>query len=185
MLLKSAFYTVKVQLTPVFSAQYIALGLTGNVKLWQHWRLQVFLTPQIALTSLELGTGDTASLPCKPTPHRSICTTKDRWSQGIGDREGLFFLLHPCFSFASDGYLYCQLIHFPLQHLFASFLLQFMNGRMLKMWKNAVFKWMCASNLSLKPQYWSLRKLGEGENRPGCCSCCLLHPFQCITSWLW
>lgn len=33
MLLKSAFYTIKIQLNAFFSAQYIALGLTGNVKL--------------------------------------------------------------------------------------------------------------------------------------------------------
>lgn len=85
-----------------------------------------------------------------------------------------FFLLHHCSSFASGGCLYCHLIHFPLQHLFDSFLLQFMTGRTLKMWMNAV---LFATNLSLKLLYWSLRKLGEGESRPGCCFSCLLHSF--------
>lgn len=175
MLLKSAFYTIKIQLNAFFSAQYIALGLTGNVKLWQQWRFQAAETPQIALTPLKVGTGNPTSLPHQHTPYRSMCTTKDSWSQGTGDTEGLFFLLHPCSSFASDGCLYCQLIHFPLQHLFVSFLLRLMNGGTLKMWMNAV---LLASNLSLKLLYWSLIKLGEWESRPGRCSCCLLHPFN-------
>lgn len=70
---------------------------------------------------------------------------------------------------------------FATSLLFASFLLQYMNGRTLKLWMNAV---LFASYLSLKLQCWSLSNLGEGQRRPGHCSCCLLHPIQYTPNWL-
>lgn len=94
MLLKSTFYTIKIQLKPVFSTQYFTLGLTGNIKLWQQWRLQVAVTPQIGHHPLSRAQ-DTQPHYHTGTPHTiHIYDNKDSWFQGTGDTERLFFFCY-------------------------------------------------------------------------------------------
>lgn len=180
MVLKSAFYTIKIWLNPVlFSARYIALGRTSNDKSWQRWRLPVPVTPEAVLGTVTLGearAGDTTSQPRKPTPHRSICTTKENQSQGTGDRGGLFLWFQPCSSFASDVCLHCQTVRFPLEHLFASLLLQFMNSRTAA--KNVKERCAICFKSVFKTYVLTPKETWRGGRQPRCCCRCLLHPFQ-------